>query len=86
MKLDVRAIGVAAGNVAAVAFILCGLWFRIAPESAGRFFDFLLHTNMKSMWGVPGWGALVTGAAAWWLLAAVCVGGTAALYNRANRG
>jgi 2TM family of unknown function (DUF5676) len=85
MKLDVKAIGIAAGNVAAVAFIVCGLFFRIAPEFAGRFFDFLLHSNMETMWRVPGWGALVGGAVGWWVLTAVCAGATAALYNRTTR-
>ena len=86
MKLDVRAIAIASGNVAALAFLACGLFFRMTPQPAGRFFDLLLHTNMEPMWRAPAWGALAAGTAAWWLLTAVCVGGTAALYNRAVRG
>ncbi len=86
MKLDVRAIAIAAGSVAAAAFIICGLFFRLMPGAAGGSFDIMLHANMGPMWRAPGWGGLLLGVIGWWVLTALCVGATAALYNRTARG
>lgn len=85
MKVDARALGIAAGNVAGIAFIACGLFFRIAPGLAGRSFDLMMHANMGSIWRSPGWGALVAGAVVWWVVTAACVSATVALYNRTVR-
>jgi len=85
MKLDVRSVVLAAANVTAMSFVLCGLFFKFAHGAAGRFFDLLLHTNLGATWRAPGWGGLLLGTVAWWVLTAVFVCAVATLYNRGVR-
>ncbi|HET9327325.1 MAG TPA: DUF5676 family membrane protein [Candidatus Eisenbacteria bacterium] len=85
MKLDTGRFAIAVGTIWAAAGLICGLVYKIAPESYARTANFLLHSDMYRATRVFGWGELALATAAWWFLAAGLAGASAAMYNRSIR-
>ena len=86
MKLEVRGFAFAVANVWAVAGLLCAVVFKLAPDAYAGAANFLLHTDMYRTSRVVGWGELIVAVFAWWVLAALLAGASAALYNRSVGG
>lgn len=85
MKLHTIHFAVAVANVWAIAGLICGLFYKGAPEAYARGANFLLHSDMFTSTRAFGWGELVAATAVWWGLVAVLAGASAALYNRSLR-
>ena len=49
MRLDARALGLAAGVTAGALFILCALAVAIAPEATRAFAGHLIHVDLSGM-------------------------------------
>ena len=85
MRLDAGRFAIAVANTWGVAGLACALIYKTSPESYARAANFLLHSDMYRATRVFGWGELVLAVVAWWVLAAVLAGTSAALYNRSVR-
>ena len=85
MKLDVKAMAVAVGNVTAGFFLLCSLLYAIAPQTVG-WTSHMFHIDVTSIFRPITVVGVVLGAACWWILMAVLAGVASALYNRSVRG
>lgn len=85
MKLNAMRFAVAVANVWAIAGLICGLFYRGAPQAYARGANFLLHTDMFTSTRAFGWGELVAATVVWWGLVAVLTGASAGLYNRSLR-
>ena len=85
MKLDAGRFAVAVATAWAAAGLICALIYKAAPEAYARTANFLLHTDMYSATKVLSFGELVLAVVAWWILAVLLVGASAALYNRSVR-
>ena len=86
MKLDAQRFAIAVANIWAAAGLLCAVLYKLVPDTYARGANFLLHTDMYRPGRVPGWGELVLAVVAWWVLAALLAGASAALYNRSVGG
>lgn len=86
MRLNTVRFAVAVANVWAIAGLICGLFYKGAPQVYARGANFLLHTDMFTATRAFGWGELVAATIVWWILAAVLTSASAGLYNRSLRG
>ena len=82
MKLNTVRFAVAVANVWAIAGLICGLFYKAAPQAYARGPNFLLHSDMFTSTRAFGWGELVVATVVWWGLAAMLAGASAGLYNK----
>ena len=85
MKLEAGRFAVAVASTWAVAGLICGLIYKVSPQSYNQGANFLLHSEMYRSTQALGWGELLLATAAWWVLVAVLMGVSATLYNRSVR-
>ena len=81
MKLSVKAMAVALGNVTAAFFVLCSLLYAVAPRTVG-WTSHLFHVDVTSIFRPVTVLDVVLGAICWWLLMAAISGAATMLYNR----
>ena len=86
MRLDIRALAVAAGGAAAIGFAICALFVAIAPGATSAFFGYLLHLDLTSIARPLTWGSFVGGLVAIASAAAIFVALVGSTYNRLARG
>ncbi len=82
MKLDIRALAVAAGSVTAAIFAICAFFIAVAPEGTMAFFSYLLHIDLTGLRRAVSWGSFFGGLLATGLGAGLAGGAAAWLYNR----
>lgn len=81
MKLDIRAIALASGTVAAVLFALCALFVAVAPEATVWATRELFHVAVASPPAIT-WTGVFAGILFWFAGTAVTAAALAAIYNR----
>jgi hypothetical protein len=81
MKLNVKAMALAAGNVVAGFFLLCSLLYAIAPRTADLT-SHLFHIDVTSIFRPITIVDVVLGTICWWVGMALLAGMAATLYNR----
>jgi hypothetical protein len=82
MRLDARAVGTAAGIVAAVLFTVCALAVAAAPGPTTALAGYLMHMDLSGMSRAVTLGSFVGGLIVWTLGTAAAFGSAAAIYNR----
>lgn len=85
MKLDTRALTLAAAVVAAVLYALCALLIALAPEATMRVAGYLMHVDLGGISRPISWGGVLAGLTAWTAASAACAYALAELYNRLAR-
>ena len=85
MKLNVKAMALAMGNVTAGFFLLCSMLYAIAPRTVG-WTSHMFHIDVTSIFRPITVVDVLLGAICWWILMAVLAGVAATLYNRLVRG
>lgn len=81
MKLDIRALALTGGTVAAALFALCTLFVALAPEATVWATRELFHLAVASP-PVMTWIGALTGLLFWFLSTALTAAAFATLYNR----
>jgi hypothetical protein len=82
MKVDIRALAIAAGVVAAVVSAACALIVAVAPEFATSLFSNVVHLDLTPLARKVTWGNAVGGLLFWGLGMGVVFAFGAWLYNR----
>lgn len=86
MRLDTRALTVAAGGAAAIGFAICALFVAIAPGATSVFFGNVLHLDLAAIARPLTWGSFAGGLVAVASGAAIFVAFVGSTYNRLARG
>lgn len=81
MKLDIRALALTSGAVAAVLFALCALFVALAPEATVWATRELFHLAVASPPAIT-WIGVLSGLLFWFVGTALTAAAFAALYNR----
>lgn len=81
MKLDIRALALAGGTVAAVLFTLCTLFVALAPEATIWATEHLIHVAVSSPPTIT-WSGALAGLLFWFVGTAAVAAALAASYNR----
>lgn len=85
-RLNVKAVALAGGEIAAIICAGCSLVVAIAPEAARAITGWLFHMDLSNVrWSVS-WSSVLTSVVGWAGLTALVAGGFAALYNRVVAG
>lgn len=85
MELKAVRFAVAVANVWTIAGLICGLFYKAAPQAYARGANLLLHTDMYTSTRALGWGELASAIVVWWCLIAVLTAASVGLYNRSLR-
>ena len=80
--LDSRALGLAAGTIAASLTALCALFLAIAPDVTRRMLGLLVHTDLSGLATSMTWSGVGLGIICWGVGAGLVFAATAGLYNR----
>jgi hypothetical protein len=81
MKVDVRALALASGTVAAGLFALCALFVALAPGATVWTTRELFHVAVASAPAIT-WIGIVSGVVFWFAATALTVAAIAGLYGR----
>ena len=84
MKLDTKALGIAAGVAAAVVSVACALIAAVAPELATNLFSNVVHLDPTALAREVTWGNAFGAALLWGLGIGVVFAFGAWVYNRAT--
>ena len=83
MRLDVRAAALAAGSIAALAYVLCTGFCAAAPEATVAYLGTaFFHVDLTGLYRQVTWGTFVVGLLGAGGGTGVVVGAMAWLYNR----
>jgi hypothetical protein len=82
MRLDTRALAIAAGTTAGVLFTLCALAVAIAPGPTTAFFGYLVHLDLSGLPRTLSVGRFIGGLICWTLGTALSFGFAATVNNR----
>jgi hypothetical protein len=82
MKVDSRALGIAAGVAAAVVSVACALIVAIAPDFATNLFGNVIHLDLTPLARQVTWGNALGGVVFWGVGIGVVFAFGAWLYNR----
>lgn len=82
MRIDPKALGLAAGAVAVVLFVICVIGVAVAPGVTAAVGGLLLHADLSGIPRFLTWGNFVGGLIGWGLGTALVFSLIAALYNR----
>ena len=86
MKLEIKALAIAAAVAAAVVSAACALIVAVAPEFATSLFSNVVHLDLTPLARKVTWGNAVGGLVFWGLGTGVVFAFAAWLYNRAAGG
>ena len=86
MRLDIKALAIAAGVAAAVVSAACALIVAVAPEFATSLFSNVVHLDLTPLARKVTLGNAVGGLVFWGLGTGVVFAFAAWLYNRAAGG
>ena len=82
MRLDACAFGLAAGTVAAILYLVCGVAVLVAPGPTTTLASYIIHMDLSTMPRlVTAWGFLV-GLAFWTFGTAGVFAAVAGVYNQ----
>ena len=82
MRLDSRALGLAAGAVAAALFTLCAFAVAIAPTWTTAVASHLIHLDLSGMARTITWGSYFAGLVCWSIGTGLVFAAVGGLYNR----
>lgn len=82
MELDARALGLAAGVIAAVLFALCALAVAVAPEWTTALAGSLIHLDLTGFARAITWGGFFGGLLCWSIGTGLVFAAVGGLYNR----
>lgn len=86
MRLDSKALALAAGGAAAIWFAICALFVAIAPGATSTFFGYVLHLDLTAIARPLTWSSFAGGLVAVASGAAIFVAFVGSTYNRLARG
>lgn len=86
MTLEPRALGLSAGLVAAVLFVICAVGVWLAPEATTGLFGILIHADLSGIARTLTVGSFVAGLVCWTVGTAITFTAVASIYNRLTRG
>jgi hypothetical protein len=82
MRLDTRALGLAASIVAAGLFILCAAAVAVAPDWTTAMAGTLAHLDLSGLARTLTWSSFFTGLVCWTVGTGLVFAALGALYNR----
>lgn len=82
MRLDPKALGLAAGAMAVALFVICAVGVALAPEFTSATAGVLLHADLSAFIRTLNWGNFFGGLLGWGVGTAVVFSLLAGLYNR----
>ena len=82
MKLDARAVGLAAGLTAGALFVICAIAVAIAPEATTAFAGHLIHVDLSGLSRSLTLGNFVGGLVCWTAGTALAFWFIGVVYNR----
>ena len=82
MRLDPKALGLAAGAAVVVLFVVCAIAVVVAPDFTTALGEFLFHADLRSFTRSLTWGNLIGGLLGWGAGTAIVFSLVAVLYNR----
>jgi hypothetical protein len=82
MRLDTRALAIAAGTIAAVLFTICALAVALAPGPTTAFFGYLVHMDFSALPRTLTAASFIGGLIIWTVGTALTFGLVATIYNR----
>lgn len=85
MTLDARAIGTAAGLMAAALTTACAFGIAVAPLATKEMASILFHLDLDVTSRSVSWGAYFGSLVGWTFGTGLVVAGVARLYNRLTR-
>ena len=80
--LDARALGLAAGAIAALLTTICALGLAMAPRATTTLASTLIHLDLSEMYRLLSWGTYFVSLTGWTIAVAIVFWAVAALYNR----
>lgn len=86
MRLDPKALGLSAGIVAVVLFVVCAIAVALAPDATMAVGEALFHADLSALTRSLTWGNFVGGLFGWGVGTALVFSLVAALYNRLSGG
>jgi hypothetical protein len=81
MRLDPRAFGIAAGAVAAVTYVICGLLVAVAPDATQATFSYIMHADLTGITRPISVASFAVGLVIFGAFVGLCGYFTARLYN-----
>lgn len=82
MRIDIRALGLAAGTVAASLFVLCAAAVAVAPDWTTSAAATLVHVDLSGLARTLSWSSFFTGLVCWSVGTGLVFAALGALYNR----
>lgn len=81
MRLEISPLARAAGIVAAVQYLACGVLVALAPDLFTRVVGYTVHADLSSIERSIGWLGFLVGLVVWTALCAASAAALAAVYN-----
>ena len=82
MRLDSKALGIAAGIVAVALFVICWIAVALVPDFTAAVGSFLFHADLSGFTRSLSWANFIGGLIGWGVGTAIVFSLIAALYNR----
>lgn len=82
MRIDPRALGLAAGTVAAGLFVVCAAAVAVAPDWTTALAGRLVHLDLSGLARTLSWSSFFSGLICWTLGTGLVFAALGALYNR----
>ena len=86
MRLNTRALALAAAAVTAVTFAICAFFVAVAPGTTSAFFSYVLHLDLTALARPLTWGSFCVGLLALTIVAGAVAGLLGWLYNALAHG
>ena len=81
MRLDPKALALAAGMAAAILFLICAIAVALAPDATAALGGILFHADVSAFTRSLTWGNFIGGLLGWGAGTAIVSWMVAALYN-----
>jgi hypothetical protein len=85
MRLDAKALGLAAGLAAAILYVVCAIAVALAPDATTTMAGFLIHADLGDFGRTLTWGNFVGGLLGWGVGTGLVFWLVATFYNRLSR-
>ena len=82
MGINARVLGFASALVAAITFVVCGLFVAVAPGTTSAFFSWVFHIDLSGMARPISVASFIGGLVVFSVFVGLCVAAAASLYNR----
>jgi hypothetical protein len=82
MRINIRALGLASGVIAAATFVVCGLLVAVAPSATMSAFGWVLHVDLSGIARPIYVSNFIGGLIMFSAFVGICIAAVGWLYNR----